>query len=253
MKYIILVSVCIFSTACSIIPDSYQANVLFNQGSDLLDNSDKKIDVVDQKALEDRVSAVNNYLTRNQLIDELLSISDRSCSRHHALIMANANSWNVSTGTLSTFLSVVGTVTGGETTKAALSAGAAFTNSTRSLVNEEIYAQAIGSTIVRASMSAREKQLAEIEVGMREQDIQVYSIQQGLRDVYNYHDRCSFYYGILEITQAIENRKRTSSEIVNSLDSLKAEAQDAVANQRSAIRLNERIEALSLELENAPN
>lgn len=253
-KLILQIYLIFLISGCSLVPNYYEADPIFKQQSNLLkDDDDGYVIQVDSEKLKNRADEANDYLLRNQLLEELLTISDRSCSRHHATIIANVNTWNIATGTTSTLLSAIATVTGGATTKAALSAGAALTNSTQSLVNEEIYAQAIGPTIVRSTISSRQKKLAEIEEGMREKDLGVYSVQHGLRDIYNYHSRCSFYYGLLEITQAIDERRRSRSEIMNALDLLKSEAKDALANKRSVEKLNTRIEELSLELENAPN
>lgn len=248
MRNILFLLVITIISGCTAISGYYEADPLFKQQSDLLDD---KIDIVDVDKLETRVSAATTPPLRNQLLEELLTISDRSCARHQASIIATVNTWNVSTGSISSLLSAVATVAGGESAKAALSAGAAFTNSSRSLVNEEVYAKAIGPTIVRATVSAREKKMAEINKGMKE-TLSIYSVQQGLRDVYDYQNRCSFYYGLLEITKAIDERKRTRAEVQEALQLLKSEATDLKNNGRNTTKIDSRIEALSLELETAP-
>jgi len=250
MKYLILLLIASLYGCAGY----YEADPLFKQQSNLLvDNTDEII--VNADELKKRVDKVNDStVLRNQLIEELLTISDRSCAKHHSHIISNLNTWNVSTGTLSTLLSSIGAVTGGESAKAALSAGAAFTNSTRSLVNEEVYAKALGTTIVRATVSARQKKMADIRKGMLTENIKEYSTQQGLRDVYNYQNRCSFYYGLLEITKALEERKPTKSEILNSISLLKTQLADDKENelQLNVTKIKEHIEALALDLEHAP-
>lgn len=249
MKYTVIL-IALLTAGCSSLSGYYEADPLFKQQSDLLEED---TDIVDIDKLQDRVKAIGNDTEkRNILLEELLTISDRSCSRHQASIVSTANAWNVSTGTISTLLSAIGTVSGGASDKAALAAGAAFTNSTRSLVNEEVYAKAIGPTIVRATISARDKQLAIIKAGMKEADIKNYSVQQGLRDVYNYHNRCSFYYGLLEITKAIEERKRTKPEIEEKLSLLRSQVKIMKTDGIDTKNIESRIEALVLELEQAP-
>lgn len=235
-------------SGCSSISGYYEADPLFKQQSDLLKDDE---DIVDINKLQTKVNAVTTKAARNDLIEELLTISDRSCARHQASIIAGLNTWNVTTGTLSSFLSAVGAVAGGETTKAALSAGASFTNSTRSLVNEEVYAKAIGTAIVRATMVAREKQLAEIANGLR-QSLLDYPVQKGLREVYNYQNKCSFYYGLVEITKAIEQRKRSRSEILDSIALMKSQAALLKTNGAQTPEIDKKIKKLILELDEAP-
>jgi hypothetical protein len=239
----------ISASGCSAISGYYEADPLFLQQSDLLDEEE---DIVDVKKLQKRVKAVTDKVKRNALLEDLLTISDRSCARHQSSILAGLNTWNVSTGTLSTLLSAVGTVVGGESTKAALAAGAAFTNSTRSLVNEEVYAKSIGTTIVRATISAREKQYAVISIGMNS-SFEDYSVKKGLRDIYNYQNRCSFYYGLLEVTKALDQRKRSKSEIEDMISRLEIQGNKLKARGGNDSEINKRIEKLVLELDSAPN
>ena len=68
----------------------YEADPLFEQQSDLLDDKTKTISLT---KLKERVDLVYNSDSRNQLLEELLTISDRSCARHQASIIAWANAW----------------------------------------------------------------------------------------------------------------------------------------------------------------
>ncbi|UAA38330.1 hypothetical protein KIH87_16830 [Paraneptunicella aestuarii] len=249
MKKILIILMLVGLYGCSSVSGLYEADPLFKQQSDLLEAD---TDIVDVKKLQQRVNAVSDEKSRNALLEDLLTISDRSCARHQASIMAGLNTWNVSTGSLSNLLSAVGTVVGGESAKAALAAGATFTNSTRSLVNEEVYAKALGTTIVRATVSAREKQFAVISKGMSS-SMDDYSVQSGLRDVYNYQNRCSFYYGLLEITKALDQRKRSKSEIEDLIFRLNAKSDELKNRGGDVSEINKKIEALILELEGAPH
>lgn len=248
MKLIFITVAISLLAGCSSIAGFYEADPLFKQQSDLLKNDE---DIVDVNKLQTRVTAATTVDLRNSLIEDLLTISDRSCARHQASIIAGLNTWNVTTGTLSSLLSAVGTVVGGESTKAALSAGASFTNSTRSLVNEEVYAKAIGTTIVRATMAAREKQLAEISSGTKK-TLTEYPVKAGLRDVYNYQNKCSFYYGLVEITKAIEQRKRSRPEILDTIALLEKQAASLKSRGVSTTEINEQLKKLALELDGAP-
>ncbi|MEX1222228.1 MAG: hypothetical protein WEA82_08965 [Idiomarina sp.] len=235
-------------SGCSSLAGYYEADPLFNQQSDLLKDDE---DIVDVFKLQNRVTEATTKDLRNELIQDLLTISDRSCARHQASIIAGLNTWNVATGSVSNLLSAVATVAGGESAKAALSAGAGFTNSSRSLVNEEVYAKAIGTTIVRATMVAREKQAAVISKGMQS-PLPEYSVKEGLRDVYNYQNKCSFYYGLVEITMAIEQRKRSRPELLDLISLLKQQATDLKSRGISTTEIEEKLTMLTLELDGAP-
>ncbi|GFD91024.1 hypothetical protein KUL152_32500 [Tenacibaculum sp. KUL152] len=248
MRYIVLIVSFFLLSGCTTVPGYYEADPLFNQQSDLLSTD---VDIVDTNKLQQRVTAVTDKALRNALVEDLLTISDRVCARHQSSIIAGLNTWNVATGTLTSLLTALGTVTGGETAKAALSASASFTNSTRSLVNEEVYAKALGTTIVKATMSARDKQLAKINTGMS-QPLDQYSVQSALRDVYNYQNRCSFYFGLVEITKALEQRKRSKAEILERIVLLETERAKILNRKGKTDEIDEKLTSLALELENAP-
>jgi hypothetical protein len=193
MKYILCgISLLLLSgyEVNKVLRGAFEADPLFTQQSHLVKVKDKKY-IVDFEVLQKSINDATDNIMRNALLEELITISDRSCASHQSVILANSNTWNVGTGALSSLFSAIGTVAEGESVKAGLAAGAALTNSTRSLVNEEVYAKALGTTIVRATMSAREKQLAAISNGMGE-PLSKYSVKKGVRDIYNYHNRCSF-------------------------------------------------------------
>lgn len=247
MKCLVLLIVCVIS-GCSSLAGYYEADPLFKQQSDLLKDDE---DIVDVSKLQTRVTVATTPELRNALIQDLLTISDRSCARHQASIIAGLNTWNVATGSVSNLLSAVGTVAGGESAKAALSAGASFTNSSRSLVNEEVYAKAIGTTIVRATMVAREKQAAVISKGMQS-SLSEYPVKEGLRDVYNYQNKCSFYYGLVEITKAIDQRQRSRPEILDLMSLLKQQIVDLESKGIDTAGIKDRLTELALELDGAP-
>lgn len=249
LKTIYLLVYTLLISSCSTITGYYEADPLFKQQSDLLKDDE---DIIDANKLSARIDLVKNVNTRNALLNEIITISDRICTRHQASIISGLNTWNVATGTLSSLFSAVGTVIGGESVKAALAAGATFTNSTRSLVNEEVYAKALGTTIVAATISAREKQFSVISKGMNK-NFDAYSIKAGLRDVYNYQSRCSFYYGLLEITKALNQRKRSKSEIEDVISKLRSQAISLKENGGDITNINNKISKLIIEIDTAPN
>ncbi|OIO27858.1 MAG: hypothetical protein AUJ60_08535 [Nitrospirae bacterium CG1_02_44_142] len=249
LKRIFIVAVSGLSLiGCSTVAKPYEANPIMAQQSDLLEDGK---DVVNVKKLEGKVKAATDKEKRNALMNELITISDRVCSLHQAKIIANANAWNVATGTTTSLLSALGTVLGGTVTKTALAAAATFSNSTRSLVNEEVYIETIGTTIVRAISVAREKYYAEIESGMTKEP-EKYTVAKGLRDVQEYHRRCSFYYGLVEISKSLEQRKKTKNEIGNEIQTLKTHLENN-KDKTDMKDISKKINSLILEQVEAPN
>lgn len=255
LKRIFIVAVSGLSLiGCSTVAKPYEANPIMEQQSDLLEEGK---DVVNVEKLHAKVIAATDKAKRDELMNELITISDRVCSLHQAKIIANANTWNVAAGTTTSLLSALGTVLGGTVTKTALAAAATFSSSTRSLVNEQVYIETIGTTIVRAISVAREKYYAEIESGMTK-EFDKYTVAKGLRDVQEYHRRCSFYYGLVEISKSLEQRKKTKNEIGNEIKTLKTHL--AIKKDKKDTEdtegmkdISKKINSLILEQVEAPN
>jgi hypothetical protein len=243
--YLVLFVIVALAAGCSAIAKPYEANPIMREQSDLLQKDE---DVVDVTKLKEKVAAAKTKAIRNDLIIELVAISDRVCSAHMSAIVANANAWNVGAGATTMVLSALGTVLGAETTKSALAAGATFTGGARSLVNEEVYEKSLGTTIIRAVSVAREKYYSDIQTGMKK-GVDDYSVSNGLRDVQEYHRRCSFYYGLTEISKSLDQRKRTKKEIENEIAVLTTYS----ANAADKAQFNKKIDSLILEHVDAPN
>lgn len=209
-------------SGCGHFAKNYQANPVL-ESSDLL-NVEKT--AVDPDKLKNKIKAVKDagenekVALRDELLQELIRISDNVCSLHEATIMSNANTWNVSTGTISGVFSALGTVVGGEATKAGLAAAATITNSTRELVNAEVYSNAFSFTIVRAIELSRTDYRGKM-AAQKKDTMDAYSVQEGLIDVQEYHRRCSFYYGLLEVTKALDYRKPSKNEVAAKIEVLK--------------------------------
>lgn len=241
---------------CSRIAETYRVDPVINRvpkkGGYYINDGDT-IDATN-KEFKDRIRDIKNQEQRNDLMNEIISLSNNSCELHKAKIIANSNTWNIASGSLTSILSGLGTVVGGETTKAALSAGSAFSNSMRSLVNEEVYVESLATTIVRAIEIKRADKRTIIESRMKDLNISKYSIMDGLRDIEEYHQSCSFIVGILEVSKALENRKKNEGELINKIKLLRDEIKknkELVADYDSKIIMN-KIEQLELELSNAP-
>lgn len=250
MLHCIAVFITFLSIGCTHIAKEYEIEPIFAQYSDLLNSTNST--PIDTVQLKNRIDSAKNQTQRNELIDELIMISDVACSCHQSQIIANSNTWNIATGTVTNMLSALGTVVGGPATKSALAAGTAFSSGSRSLINEEVYAKSIGTTIVRAINQSRDSYYAAIQAKTNS-TIEHYSVRAALRDVQEYHRRCSFYYGLLEISKALEQRQKTKMEIDKDIQKLK-EHQNGIKNDNNATQeINNEINRLIIQQVTAPN
>ena len=160
---------------------------------------------------------------RKELISDMVALSDKKCTWHKATVMANSNIWNITAGSLTILLAGAGSVVEHAKTAADLSAGAAATSGIRSLANQEIYADALVTTILRAIDVARAEKLAPIEAGLADA---TYTIADAVRDVQVYHDACSLMSGLVVVTEALDNRKPSRGEMERDIEGLEATLRD---------------------------
>lgn len=150
---------------------------------------------------------------RKAFIAQAISSSDKKCSQHKATIISNSSAWNVGMGSLSMLLSGTAAVISHAQTAAELAAGATAVSGIQSLANEEIYANAMGTTIVRAIEVGRAKSLASISKKLLDDSVVPYTVQSALIDVQRYHSQCSLMAGLIEVTKALDQRKLSTNEI----------------------------------------
>jgi hypothetical protein len=188
---------------------------------------------------------------RRALISDRVALSDKKCTWHKATVMANANVWNIAAGTATMLFAGAASVIEHAQTAAELSAGAAATSGIRSLANQEIYADALVTTILRAIDVRREKKLAPITEGLTSAD---YKVADAIRDVQAYHDACSLMAGLVEVTKALENRKRSQGELRRDIAELEAglsEDKTSLLRDEHVEKLQERLLQLRLDLTEA--
>lgn len=157
--------------------------------------------------------AKNSEKSRNELQSAILRRSERACENHKASIYTNAAIFNVSTGFLTSALAGAGAIVTGQTATSILAGGAALTNSTRSLVNEEVYQQMISSAIIAEIDQIRKTSLEEIYT-KRIQDITIYTIEDAILDAEQYNNSCSFYHGIASLVEKAGKEERTHEYVI---------------------------------------
>lgn len=147
---------------------------------------------------------------RNEIIAIGITLSDKACANHKAQIISDAANWNLSTGSIAMIFAGAAAVIDSATTASHLAAGAATLTGVQSLANNEVYANALSTTILRAIDVSRSKARAKLLNGMENDN---YSISLALIDLQEYHDACSLMSGLVEVTKALENRKPSTDEL----------------------------------------
>lgn len=214
-------------SGCGTVAEHYRADPIIKrntaQSTSTYYSADGNSIDVTSDAFITKINGIATKDGRNRFIRELMSLSNDVCEKNIAGIISNSNTWNISTGTISNILSGLGSVVGGVETKAALSAGAALTNSTRTLVNQEIYANSLATTIVRAIDLKRKEASSVIEQALTTKNIEDYSAWAAVYDVDEYHRRCSFITGLVEVTKALDTRKESRSQLLLRIQMLNAQ------------------------------
>jgi hypothetical protein len=153
--------------------------------------------------------------------------SDDICEAHKGSVVGQAAATNLILGAATLGLSGAGAVVAGEAAHMALSAAATGTAGARSLVNEEVYQQKFVGVLIDAVEISRNEKRKEILQHYGE-PLEKYSIDDGIRDVQDYHQRCSFYHGLVILADTIqarreEDRKARGAAAKQNLDALEEE------------------------------
>ncbi|MCF3628947.1 hypothetical protein RJ527_15845 [Thalassospiraceae bacterium LMO-SO8] len=168
--------------------------------------------------------AVNDPANRNRLQDVIMNRSEQICTHHKGAILANSAVFNFSTSLLSTILSSVSAVVGGEVAKSAISTASASVNAAGTAVKAEFYQNLLAAAIVNKIVQTR----ATIKQGLiekRKLSIKDYSVDQAIGDAYLYHTACSFYEGLVGLTKDKEAPVKTREDIDKEIDALKKESE----------------------------
>jgi len=241
-------------SGCSSIAEYYRVEPILkreNKTNSIFLKDQNAIDVLSE-AFKKRVEEATTKEKRNEFIRQLMSFSNDVCEAHRTRIVSGSNSWNVSTGTVSNILAGLGSVVPGESTKAALSAGAALSNSTRSLVNQEIYANSLATTVVRAIDIKRHEGASAIAHFLETKEPAEYPVWAAIYDVDEYHRRCSFITGLIEVTKALESRKETKGQILQRIQFINKQVDDNNNRKEANQQLIDERNKLQLMLSTAP-
>lgn len=224
-------------------------------------------------SINDITTLNSDSAKRKAFIAQAILSSDKKCIQHQANIISNANSWNVGMGSLSMLLTGTAAVMSHAQTAAELAAAATAVTGIQSMANEEVYANAMGTAIIRAMDVSRAKSLAIIEQKILTETTdseKIYTTENALVDIQRYHSQCSLMAGLVEITKALEQRKLSTQEVLLKKKQLEANIDSFTAklanqnknfapsqadtdNQRKTLfEMNERLKALILQSVESP-
>jgi hypothetical protein len=154
--------------------------------------------------------AASDAETRNRLQAYLMAASDNACTIHSSSMLNMSTNVNLLTGLSALALGASAPLIKPVTTKNIFAAGAALATGSRSTFNDEVYKQMLVTSILKAVRDSRESQAIVIR-GKRDKTTKEYSVDEAIGDVLEYHDRCSFYRGLTDLSEAIEKKATCSS------------------------------------------
>ncbi len=202
MKIVLFISIFILLSGCHSVDQMIDTNSLVPQKT-----SREFATKLDRFALD--LQAVKTIQDRNKVIDELVNASDMECSAYQY----NLNQTDdTQTDTVYTYLfKKVGQYIGLDIAKDAIEAVSAMSDSTLQKRNQDKYTQALKPNIIKAIEIARKKYKQTIQKH-KKLDLQHYSIEDVKEDLKAYDKRCSTYYGLLEITNALQKQEVSTTE-----------------------------------------
>ena len=159
--------------------------------------------------------------SRNRLMDYLVKRSNIICEAHKASILSNAATANFSLGSVTSVLTGLGAIFTPVSTVRALSGSAAIVNATRSEFNNVFYQNLLSTAIVKSIEEKRTEKYSEL-ASRRSEKKDTYSVDEMLSDVIQYHELCSFFTGLVTLTDAAARVTESGVELNARLDSINA-------------------------------
>lgn len=165
---------------------------------------------------------------RNQLQNKIIELSDDVCEKHKGDVIGSAAEINLATGVGATvFSSVAAIVKGAAATNYAT--GATILNGTRTAVSAEVYQGLFATAIIKAINESRDKKKNEI-LAQQLKGAGEYSVGMAVNDAQDYHFRCSFYHGLVVLTE--DSKKRATPSRAELLGKIKVLREEMTENNK---------------------
>jgi hypothetical protein len=189
-------------------------------------------DVFDKNCFDANTTAYECQGQRNAAVAGLMATSDELCLEHARGIYGNEAAYNLGFGTLTNVFAGAATFTGGAAAKEILSSFALISNAERSLINETVYKTMLVTSVSKKIREGRLEQRNAMIKRMRSDNITDYTMNEALLNVLEYHNTCSFMYGL---EKALEDGNQNGTE----LKKLALERQLQKLNLEKKLRENE--------------
>lgn len=161
--------------------------------------------------------AVRELEVKERLIYRLIDHSNAICTSEMGLIYKTQSEVNGWLSILTTGLSTASTIVTGDLAKSILSGGAALTSSSRDHVNTHAFFNQILPTISKAIDVDRDakleiirKKLAASSEKVEVKDRRLYTVDEAISDVNEYHQMCSYTYGMQVVLDSVNGREEIS-------------------------------------------
>lgn len=163
-------------------------------------------------------------LQRNEIIDAMMSASDRKCSRYIAFLQQYDGNVNSTFGIAAQSAAIIASMVSGGTAQA-FAAGAGIAGGVRGTLNESHFNNQTIGVLANAFENVRREQrekIAEFEA----KDVKDYTLMRGIQDATRYHGSCSIVVGLKEAQRDVEAARSpnidTMKSMVDKLNELRA-------------------------------
>ena len=198
---------------------------------------DKQINV-NGKAFSDLFEqAHKDKAQRDALLIRMRLSSDAICNGHLGDIRANATNINLGFGVLASLFSGLAALNTGSAASSLAAAGA-FSSGNQTRVSEEVYRNQLSDALIRTIQAERAQKRAKLEAGM-DKPLENYTIEQGILDVEDYHNACSFITGLTILTaKAGDTRPATAEAIKQRIELIRATSSTGSEKEKAAAESN---------------
>ncbi|PPC88678.1 MAG: hypothetical protein CTY37_00350 [Methylotenera sp.] len=217
-----------------------------------VDDIDEKKDKASLIDLDQAIIDVNNETKdkqnalRNQKVYALIKASDKACEVHKSKIISNGSTSNFVASSSALTLAGLSAIASGVAARNLAAASSIVTGSTAEY-NSNIYYGIIVPAIIREISKDRTNRLSKIKGKLGNQEAN-YPIEEAFADAMEYHHACSFYNGLLLVTEDKTTKSLSYEEIKTRLTDIEARISATTEKVNNVNTPKEQISALNVQL-----